>query len=104
MKERPGRRRLRGEDQPDKVQKLGVRTETVELRETHPHRPGRGDDYRRANASCIPSRPDSRLDPETLREYDRPAGAPGEPLLEVYSPDLVTAQQEYLIAWKGVQS
>jgi Cu(I)/Ag(I) efflux system membrane fusion protein len=28
----------------------------------------------------------------------------GQPLMEVYSPDLVAAQQEYLIAWKGVQS
>ncbi|WP_454728098.1 MULTISPECIES: efflux RND transporter periplasmic adaptor subunit [Cupriavidus] len=28
----------------------------------------------------------------------------GEPLMDIYSPDLITAQQEYLIAWKGMQS
>lgn len=27
----------------------------------------------------------------------------GQPLMEVYSPDLITAQQEYSIAWKGLQ-
>jgi len=30
--------------------------------------------------------------------------ARGQALMEVYSPDLVTAQQEYLIAWRGVES
>ena len=30
--------------------------------------------------------------------------ARGQPLMEVYSPDLVTAQQEYLIAAKGVEA
>jgi len=28
----------------------------------------------------------------------------GQPLMEVYSPELVSAQEEYLIAWKGRQS
>lgn len=28
----------------------------------------------------------------------------GEPLMDIYSPDLITAQQEYLIAVKGMQS
>lgn len=28
---------------------------------------------------------------------------PGEPLLELYSPDLVTAQEEYLLAWKSLE-
>lgn len=27
----------------------------------------------------------------------------GQPLMEVYSPDLITAQQEYAIAWKGLK-
>ena len=30
--------------------------------------------------------------------------ARGQPLMEVYSPDLVTAQQEYLVALKGVEA
>ncbi len=89
---------------PDKVQKLGVRTEPAELREL----------TRTVQAVATVQANERRLHTvsprfegwiETLHvnttgQFVRR----GEPLLEVYSPDLVNAQQEYLIAWKGVQS
>ena len=89
---------------PDKVQKLGVRTETVELR-----------DLTRTVQAVATIQASERqlhtvapkfegwiqkLHVNTTGQLVRR----GEPLLEVYSPDLVTAQQEYLIAWKGVQA
>lgn len=89
---------------PDKVQKLGVRTELVELR-----------DLKRTIQAVATLQANERqlhtISPrfegwiqklhvnttgQTVRQ--------GEPLLEVYSPELVIAQQEYLIAWKGTQS
>lgn len=89
---------------PDRVQKLGVRTELVELR-----------DLKRAIRAVATLQANERqlytISPrfegwiqklhvnstgQTVRQ--------GEPLLEVYSPELVIAQQEYLIAWKGMQS
>ena len=42
-----------------------------------------------------------RLGGEALREFDRPAFRKGEPLFDIYSPELVAAQQEYLIALKA---
>jgi Cu(I)/Ag(I) efflux system membrane fusion protein len=89
---------------PDKVQKLGVRTETVELREL----------TRTVQAVATIQASERQLHTVSPRFegwieklYVNTTGQlvrRGEPLLEVYSPDLVTAQQEYLIAWKGVQS
>ncbi len=89
---------------PDKVQKLGVRTETVELREL----------TRTVQAVATIQASERQLHTVSpkfegwiQKLYVNTTGQlvrRGEPLLEVYSPDLVTAQQEYLIAWKGVQS
>ena len=89
---------------PDKVQKLGVRTETVELRElTRTVRAVATIQANERQLHTVSPRFEGwiqKLHVNTTGQYVKR----GEPLLEVYSPDLVTAQQEYLIAWKGVQS
>ena len=89
---------------PDKVQKLGVRTETVELRELT--RTVQAVATIQANERQLHT-VSPRFEGWIEKLYVNTTGQlvrRGEPLLEVYSPDLVTAQQEYLIAWKGVQS
>jgi Cu(I)/Ag(I) efflux system membrane fusion protein len=89
---------------PDKVQKLGVRTESVELRELT--RTVQAVATIQANERQLHT-VSPRFEGWIEKLYVNTTGQSvrrGEPLLEVYSPDLVTAQQEYLIAWKGVQS
>jgi len=89
---------------PDKVQKLGVRTETVELRELT--RTVQAVATIQANERQLHT-VSPRFEGWIHKLYVNTTGQlvrRGEPLLEVYSPDLVTAQQEYLIAWKGVQA
>ena len=89
---------------PDKVQKLGVRTETVELRElTRTVQAVATIQASERQLHTVSPRFEGwiqKLYVNTTGQYVKR----GEPLLEVYSPDLVTAQQEYLIASKGVQS
>ena len=89
---------------PDKVQKLGVRTETVELRElTRTVQAVATIQANERQLHTVSPRFEGwiqQLHVNTTGQLVRR----GEPLLDVYSPDLVTAQQEYLIAWKGVQS
>lgn len=89
---------------PDKVQKLGVRTETVELRELT--RTVQAVATIQANERQLHT-VSPRFEGWIQKLYVNTTGQlvrRGEPLLEVYSPDLVTAQQEYLIAWKGMQA
>jgi len=89
---------------PDKVQKLGVRTETAELRElTRTVQAVATIQASERQLHTVSPKFEGwiqKLHVNTTGQLVRR----GEPLLEVYSPDLVTAQQEYLIAWKGVQS
>lgn len=87
---------------PDKVQKLGVRTEAAEAREL----------IRTVRAVATVQADERRLytmapkfEGWIQKLYVNTTGQPvrkGEALMDVYSPDLITAQQEYLIAWKGV--
>jgi Cu(I)/Ag(I) efflux system membrane fusion protein len=89
---------------PDKVQKLGVRTEIVGLRELT--RTVQAVATIQANERQLHT-VSPRFEGWIQKLYVNTTGQlvrRGEPLLDVYSPDLVTAQQEYLIAWKGVQS
>ena len=89
---------------PDKVQKLGVRTETVELRELT--RTVQAVATIQVNERQLHT-VSPRFEGWIQKLYVNTTGQlvrQGEPLLEVYSPDLVTTQQEYLIAWKGVQA
>ncbi len=89
---------------PDKVQKLGVKTEIVAERSL----------TRTVRAVGALQADERRLytvapkfDGWIQKLYVNTTGATvrrGQPLMEVYSPDLVSAQQEYLIAWRGLQS
>ena len=89
---------------PDKVQKLGVRTAAVELRElTRTVQAVATIQANERQLHTVSPRFEGwieKLHVNTTGQLVRL----GEPLLEVYSPDLVNAQQEYLIAWKGVQA
>jgi Cu(I)/Ag(I) efflux system membrane fusion protein len=88
----------------EKVQKLGVRTEDAAMRELTRT-------VRAVGTLQVDERRINRVSPKfegwieqlhvatTGQQVTR-----GEPLMEVYSPDLVTAQQEYLIAVKGMQA
>jgi len=88
----------------DKVQKLGVKTQAAVLRELI-----------RTVRAVGTIQPDERRVYTVAPKFEgwieqlhvNTTGQPvarGQALMEVYSPDLVSAQQEYLIAWKGVDA
>ncbi|SDA15294.1 membrane fusion protein, Cu(I)/Ag(I) efflux system [Nitrosospira sp. Nsp18] len=88
----------------EKIQKLGVRTEIVALREL----------TRTVRAVATVQADERRLytvapkfEGWIQRLYVNTTGQAvkkGEALMDVYSPELITAQHEYLIARKGMQS
>ena len=88
----------------EKVQKLGVRTEAAALREL----------IRTVRAVSTVQADERRLHTVAPRFegwierlYVNTTGqavTKGDALMDVYSPELITAQQEYLIAWQGVQA
>jgi len=88
----------------DKVQKLGVKTEAAALRELVRT-------VRAVGTVQVDERQVYTIAPKfegwIERLHVNTTGQPvaqGQALMEVYSPDLVSAQQEYIIAWKGVES
>ncbi|MDD4905735.1 MAG: efflux RND transporter periplasmic adaptor subunit [Methylobacter tundripaludum] len=89
---------------PEKIQKLGVSTETVAKRALVRSIRALGSiqiDERRVHAVT------PRFEGWIQRLYVNATGQTvkrGQPLLEVYSPELMTAQQEYLIARQGQQA
>lgn len=89
---------------PEKIQKLGVSTETVVKRALIRSIRALGSiqvDERRVHAVT------PKFEGWIQRLYVNATGLAvkrGQPLLEVYSPELMTAQQEYLIARKGQQA
>jgi Cu(I)/Ag(I) efflux system membrane fusion protein len=85
----------------DKVQLLGVRSEPAQLRELTRtvHAVGTIQANERLLYRVAP-----RFEGWIEKLYVNTTGqsvARGQPLMEVYSPDLVTAQEEYLIALRG---
>lgn len=89
---------------PDKVQKLGVRTEATTMRE-----------LMRTVRAVATVQTDERKQFTLVTKFEGwiqrlyvnttgQAVKKGDALMDVYSPDLITAQQEYLIALKGLQS
>src|SRR5512144_597487 len=89
---------------PEKVQKLGVKTEAASQRTlTRPVRlVGTVQVDERRLYTVAP-----RFEGWIRQLYVNATGHPvkrGEPLLEVYSPELVSAQQEYLIALQGLHA
>ena len=86
---------------PEKIQKLGVKTEKVSLRPLARSIRALGSiqvDERRVHGVT------AKFEGWIQRLYVNATGQPvkrGQPLLEVYSPELVAAQHEYLIAREG---
>ncbi|WP_411725942.1 efflux RND transporter periplasmic adaptor subunit [Methyloglobulus sp.] len=86
---------------PEKIQKLGVKTETVAKRTLTRSIRALGSiqvDERRIHAVT------PKFEGWIQRLYVNTTGQTvkrGQPLLEIYSPELMTAQQEYLIAQQG---
>lgn len=89
---------------PDKVQKLGVKTEQVALRDLIRTVRTVGQfqlDERRLHTVT------TKFEGYIERLYVNATGQPvkrGQPLMDVYSPELVSAEEEYLVAWNGRQS
>ncbi len=88
----------------EKVQKLGVRTEVAAMRDLSRavRAVGRFQLDERRIASVT-----AKFDGYIEKLYVNATGQPvrrGQPLMEIYSPELVSAQEEYLIAWRGRQS
>ncbi len=88
----------------DKVQKLGVKTEAAALRDLSSTI--RAVATVQANERSLHT-VTSKFDGWIQKLYVNTTGQSvrkGEALMDVYSPDLITAQQEYLIAKRGVQT
>jgi Cu(I)/Ag(I) efflux system membrane fusion protein len=86
----------------EKVQKLGVRTESAALRELarQVRAAGRVEiDERRLHA--VAPKFEGWVERLHVNATGQPVGK-GQPLFEVYSPELVSAQREYMVAAKGV--
>jgi Cu(I)/Ag(I) efflux system membrane fusion protein len=89
---------------PEKIQKLGVRTEAAALRglARTVHAVGRVEADERLSYTISP-----KFEGWIERLHVNTTGAMvgrGQPLLEVYSPELVSAQKEYAIAVQGQQA
>ena len=88
----------------EKIQKLGVRLEAAARRAIAPEvrAAGRVEVDERRLSAIAPKFEGwvEKLQVSATGQYV----AKGEPLFEVYSPELVSAQREYLIAYKGSQS
>ena len=88
----------------EKVQKLGVRTEAAQLRvlDRVVRAAGRVEpDERRIYA--VSPKFEGYVERLHVNVTGQPVGR-GQPLFEVYSPELVSAQREYAIAAQGVES
>ncbi len=88
----------------EKVQKLGVRTEAAQLRvlDRVVRAAGRVEpDERRIYA--VSPKFEGYVERLHVNVTGQPVGK-GQPLFEVYSPELVSAQREYAIAAQGVES
>lgn len=88
----------------EKVQKLGVKTEAASLRvlDKIVRAAGRIEPDERRTYAIAP-----KFEGYVERLHVNATGQPvgkGQPLFEVYSPELVSAQREYVIAAQGVQS
>ena len=88
----------------DKVQKLGVKTEAAALRNlTGTIRAVATVQANERSLSTVTSKFDGWIQKLYVNTTGQ-AVRKGEALMDVYSPDLITAQQEYLIAKRGVQT
>ena len=88
----------------DKVQKLGVKTEAVALRDlASTIRAVATVQANERSLHTVTSKFDGWIQKLHVNSTGQ-AVRKGQALMDVYSPDLITAQQEYLIARRGVQT
>ena len=89
---------------PDKVQQLGVRTQAAERRALVERVRAAGriePDERRLYT--VTAKFEGYIDRLYVNVTGQPVGK-GQPLFEVYSPELVSAQREYVIAAQGIET
>jgi len=88
----------------DKVQKLGVKTEQVLSRKmVNTVRAVGQFQFNEQRLSTVTTKFEGYIEKLHVNSTGQPVKR-GQPLMEVYSPELVSAQEEYLIAWNGRQS
>jgi len=88
----------------DKVQKLGVKTEQVLSRKMVNTVRAVGQlQFNEQRLSTVTAKFEGYIEKLYVNTTGQPVKR-GQPLMEVYSPELVSAQEEYLIAWNGRQS
>lgn len=88
----------------DKVQKLGVKTEQVLSRNmVNTVRAVGQFQFNEQHLSTVTTKFEGYIEKLYVNTTGQPVKR-GQPLMEVYSPELVSAQEEYLIAWNGRQS
>ncbi len=86
---------------PVTIQNMGLRTEAAARRDlTRSIRTVGRIDYDEARQYSVNSKIEGWIERLHVRETGRPVRK-GEPLLEIYSPELVAAQQEYLLALRN---
>lgn len=86
---------------PVTIQNMGVRTEKAARRDiTRAIRTVGRIDYDEARQYSVNSKVEGWIERLYVRETGRPVRR-GEPLLELYSPELVAAQQEFLLALRN---
>lgn len=101
-----------GEDEDDgssvkistaKVQKLGVRTEAAALRDlSRPVRAAGRVEVDERRVFAVAPKFEGWIERLHVNTTGQPVGK-GQPLFEVYSPELVSAQREYQVAARGVE-
>jgi len=88
----------------DKVQKLGVITEQVLSRNMINTVRAVGQfQFNEQRLSTVTTKFEGYIEKLYVNATGQPVKR-GQPLMEVYSPELVSAQEEFLIAWNGRQS
>lgn len=84
--------------EPEKVQKLGVRVEEAKLRAiSHTFRTVGKIEYDERKVASVQSKVAGWIEKLNVNTTGQ-AVRKGDPLLEIYSPDLVSTQREYLLA------
>lgn len=85
----------------DKVQKLGVRTEPAAMRELDKTVRAMGQfQVNERRLYTVTTKFEGYIENLYVNATEQPVNR-GQPLMQVYSPELVSAQEEYLIAWNG---
>ncbi|MBI5468362.1 MAG: efflux RND transporter periplasmic adaptor subunit [Deltaproteobacteria bacterium] len=88
---------------PERIQKIGVKSEEVKRRPLRRaiRTVGRVDPVEN-RVYLINAKVSGWVEKLHVDQTDRMVGR-GDNLLELYSPDLVSAQEEYLLAWKAIE-